>query len=55
LRDGTLVSDGGTYYIISNGLKLPFASSASLTNWGYSLANVVPDDISGYTAGSTLP
>jgi uncharacterized repeat protein (TIGR02543 family) len=54
LRDGTLVLDGGTYYIISDGLKLPFASSASLTNWGYSLANVVSGDVSGYSTGSTL-
>ena len=55
LRDGTLISDGGVTYIISDGLKLPFASSTSLTNWGYSLANVVPADVSGYTVGSTLP
>ncbi len=55
LRDGTLVQDGGAYYIISDGLALPFASSASLTSWGYNLANAVSADISGYTAGPTLP
>jgi hypothetical protein len=54
LRDGTLVSDGGVTYIISDGQKLPFASSTSLTSWGYNLANVVPVDVSGYATGTTL-
>jgi len=53
-RDGTLVSQNGTYYIISDGLKLPFASQNALTSRGYNLSNVVPADVSGYTAGSVL-
>jgi hypothetical protein len=55
LRDGTLVSQGGVTYIISDGQKLQFASGQALTSRGYNAANVVPDDVSGYTAGATLP
>jgi hypothetical protein len=55
LRDGTLISQGGVTYIISDGLKVSFASSAALTSRGYNPANVVPADVSGYTAGATLP
>jgi len=54
-RDGTLVSQNGTYYIISDGLKLPFASQAALASRGYSLTNVLASDVSGYTAGAELP
>jgi hypothetical protein len=55
LRDGTLVSQVGVTYIISDGLKVSFASGAALTSRGYNPANVVPADVSGYTAGATLP
>jgi hypothetical protein len=54
LRDGTLVLQGGVTYIISDGLKLPFASDAALTSRGYNPANVVAADVSGYTLGATL-
>jgi len=54
LRDGTLVSQGGVTYIISDGQKLQFASALAITSRGYNSANVVPDDVSGYTVGTTL-
>ncbi len=54
-RDGTLVKDGGTYYIISDGLKLPFASVSVLSAWGYSLSNIITANLSSYQqAPSTI-
>jgi hypothetical protein len=54
LRDGTLVLDNGTYYLISNGKKLPFGSMQSLTNLGYNTNTAVKTGLSNYSQGTTL-
>ncbi len=53
-RDGTLVSQNGVTYIISDGQKLPFSSITIFSSLGYSLSNVIAADISGYTTGTQL-
>ncbi len=54
-RDGTLVKDGGNYYLISDGKKLQFASAGALSSLGYKVANAVSASLSGYELGGTLP
>lgn len=53
-RDGTLVSDMGVYYIISDGAKRRFASEQSLVNWGYGLSNVISTFVGHYQEGNSL-
>lgn len=53
-RDGTLVLDSGTYYLISDGNKLPFASTASLSRLGYNANNAITASLANYTQGNTL-
>jgi hypothetical protein len=53
-RDGTLVLDQGTYYLISDGGKLSFASANDLTDRGYSLANVITGSLGNYTFGGDV-
>jgi len=53
-RDGTLVNDGGTYYLISDGKKLMFSSVSDLTARGYSIANAISASLAGYTGGGTV-
>jgi surface protein len=48
LRDGTLVSDAGSYYLISDGVKVPFGSESILTQQGYKTANAIRYALSGY-------
>ncbi|HEX5429466.1 MAG TPA: right-handed parallel beta-helix repeat-containing protein [Patescibacteria group bacterium] len=54
LRDGTLVLDGGNYYIISDGAKRQFATPAALSNWGYKSGNAVNTTISSYLDGQLI-
>lgn len=54
LRDGTLVVDGGTHYIISDGQKLPFASLDALKRWGYDPSNLVAANVGHYSLGKIL-
>src|SRR3989344_4152685 len=51
-RDGTLVSDGGNYYLISDGTKKPFASVAAMEALGYKISSSINADLSAYQAGS---
>lgn len=54
LRDGTLVLDGSTYYLISDGKKLAFTSTAQLTEKGYKTANAVVTSLSAYESGGNV-
>jgi hypothetical protein len=47
-RDGTLVLDGGNYYLVSDGKKIIFASAADLTAKGYKTSNAIPASLSAY-------
>ncbi|HVY67277.1 MAG TPA: hypothetical protein VHA30_00035, partial [Patescibacteria group bacterium] len=53
-RDGTLISDGGNLYIISNGQKRQFASADDFAAYSYSMDNVISADLSGYQAGQIV-
>jgi chitodextrinase len=53
-RDGTLVSDSGNYYIISDGKKLKFASLNGLKAKGYDPSNVISASLAGYQDGSAV-
>ena len=53
-RDGTLVDDGGTYYLITGGQKAAFSSPKSLAGWGYSMKNAIKADLSAYPEGAGL-
>ena len=54
LRDGTLVNDNGSYYIISDGKKLMFSSSNDLSARGYRTSNAIAADLSAYESGETV-
>jgi hypothetical protein len=54
LRDGTLVLDGSTYYLISDSKKLAFTSTAQLTEKGYKTANAVKTSLSAYESGGNV-
>lgn len=45
-RDGSLINDHGTVYIISDGYRQGFASAGVFSGLGYSFANVLPGDTS---------
>lgn len=53
-RDGTLVSDKGAIYIISDGKKHPFTSMAALTSRGYNSKNAISGSAGNYEAGPAL-
>ena len=53
-RDGTLVNDGGTYYLVSDGKKLSFASATDLTAKGYKTSNTISVSLSAYTSGGSV-
>ncbi|MBI2356194.1 MAG: carboxypeptidase regulatory-like domain-containing protein [Candidatus Doudnabacteria bacterium] len=50
-RDGTLVKDGADYYLISDGKKLKFASTADLTAKGYKSSNAISGSLGSYESG----
>jgi hypothetical protein len=52
LRDGTLVSSNGSYYIISDGQARAFSSLANMVAAGYSVKNVVTVNLSSYPLGA---
>ena len=54
LKDGTLVLDHSTIYIIEFGKKRPFASLAVFTGLGFKLRNVIEADVSVLSAGEGL-
>ncbi|MDB4939810.1 MAG: autotransporter protein [Candidatus Doudnabacteria bacterium] len=45
-RNGTLINDKGTIYLISNGLRMGFANASAFLNFGYSFSNAAPGDTS---------
>jgi len=53
-RDGTLVKDGATYYLVSDGKKLMFTSSADLTARGYKTSNAINASLSAYASGGNV-
>lgn len=53
-RDGTLVKDGSTYYLISDGKKKSFASVSDLTNRGYKTVNVITASLANYESGGAV-
>ncbi|MEJ0021012.1 MAG: hypothetical protein WDN47_00325 [Candidatus Doudnabacteria bacterium] len=53
-RDGTLINDGVSYYIISDGKKLQFSSAADLSNRGYKTSNAVMTSLINYEAGGMV-
>ena len=50
-RDGTLVNDNGTYFIISDGQKRRFTDLSQLTAKGYAVGNVIEASLQTYTEG----
>ena len=53
-RDGTLVKDGADYFLVSDGKKLKFASSADLSAKGYSAANAISASLAPYESGGNV-
>ncbi|HLD56570.1 MAG TPA: hypothetical protein VJA00_03020, partial [Candidatus Omnitrophota bacterium] len=53
-RDGTLVNDQGTIYVISDGKKLGFRSMNALLTRGYALKNVINGRVDAYEASAAL-
>ncbi len=53
-RDGTLVSEGGLYYLISDGKKLSFASASDLTSRGYKTSNAISAGLTNYESGGSV-
>ncbi len=53
-RDGTLVSEGGLYYLISDGKKLSFASASDLTGRGYKTSNAISASLTNYESGGNV-
>lgn len=45
-RNGSLINDHGTVYLITNGARIGFASAQVFSNLNYSFANVYPGDTS---------
>jgi hypothetical protein len=45
-RDGSLINDNGTIYLVTNGNRVGFANFAAFQGMGYSLNNVLPGDTS---------
>ncbi len=53
-RDGTLIRDGNSYYIISQGRKFSFSSSSDLTGHGYKISNAIAADLAAYEFGGPV-
>jgi peptidoglycan/xylan/chitin deacetylase (PgdA/CDA1 family) len=53
-RDGTLVSDNGSYNIISDGQALPFASTTVMSMFGYNPANAISSNLNNYQKGKVI-
>jgi len=50
---GSLVNDGGTIYLISGTIKIPFTNLQAFVGLGYSLRNVVKGNLQNYTLSTT--
>ena len=55
LRDGTLVNDSGSYWIISDGKKLMFSSADDLAARGYEASNAITANLSAYESDGLVP
>lgn len=53
-RDGTLVKDGGAYYLISEGTARTFASLQALLDNGYKRESVITSSLSAYEKGEAI-
>lgn len=53
-RDGTLINDQGTIYIISDGKKLGFRNMSALTSWGYQVKNAITVRLESYDSGQDI-
>jgi hypothetical protein len=53
-RDGTLVKDGSTYYLISDGKKMSFSSASDLTTRGYKVSNAITASLAPYVDGGAV-
>ena len=53
-RDGTLVNDSGTLYIISDGQKKRFTDASQLVSLGYREGNVIGGSLQNYSEGSAV-
>ena len=54
LRDGTLVNDRGTVFVISDGMKLGFRTMDALTSRGYKLSNAISAQLDLYEIGASI-
>ena len=53
-RDGTLVYDGGNYYLVSGGQKLMFTSTSDMSLRGYQASNAITASLSAYASGGNV-
>lgn len=53
-RNGSLINDHGTVYLITNGQRVGFASAAAFAGLGYSFANVASGDTSFMVATTPI-
>ena len=52
--DGTLVNDGGTVYMVNQGMRRGFTSGAVFTGLGFSFVNVYNGSTAGFTDGAVV-
>jgi hypothetical protein len=53
-RDGTLVKDGSSYYLVSDGQAWPFATSGALTSQGFKTSNAISGSVKNYPLGNII-
>src|SRR3989344_252649 len=53
-RDGTLVNDNGTVYVVSDGKKLGFRNMNALTSRGYAIKNSIKATLNSYEVGNVI-
>ena len=53
-RDGTLVLDSGSYYIISEGKKRRFIDLDQLQSLGYDSINLIQASLVNYAEGQSI-
>lgn len=54
LRDGTLVNENNSYYIISDGKKRMFSGSTGVNTLGYNLSNFITATLTNYALGEGI-
>lgn len=53
-RDGSLINDNGTVYIISDGYRYGFANAQAFLGLGYSFSHALPGDTSFLSTGAPI-